>query len=57
MVWLLNVQYIQIESSVYNDVFRNLLGYGKRDIPSFMFAMNAIDSYEALMCKTYFTFR
>jgi len=41
----------------YNDVFRNLLGYGRRDSASSMFAINAINTYEAPMCKAYLTFR
>ena len=41
----------------YNNVFRNLLGYGRSDSASSMFEINAIDIYEARMCKTYFTFR
>ena len=41
----------------YNNVFRNLLGYGRRDSASSMFAINAIDTYEARMRKAYFTFR
>ena len=41
----------------YNNVFRNLLDYGSRDSASSMFAINAIDTYEARMRKAYFTFR
>ena len=37
-------------------MFSNLLGYGRRDSASSMFAINEIDTYEALMRKTYFTF-
>ena len=41
----------------YNNVFRNLLGYGRRDSASSMFAINAIDTYEARMRKAYFIIR
>ena len=41
---------------VYKNVFRNILGYGRRDSASSMFAINAIDTYEARTCKAYFTF-
>ena len=41
----------------YNNVFRNLLGYGRRDSASSMFAINAIYTYEARMRKAYFIFR
>ena len=41
----------------YNNVFRNLLDYGSRDSASSMFAINAIDTYEARIRKGYFTFR
>ena len=41
----------------YNNVFRKLLGYGRRDSASSMFVMNTIDTYAAWMRKAYFTFR
>jgi hypothetical protein len=41
----------------YNNVFRNLLGYGMRDNASLMFAIKTIDIYETRMRKVHFTFR
>jgi len=39
---------------VYNNEFRNLLGYDRR---CSMFAINTIDTYEARMREAYLTFR
>ena len=33
----------------YNNVFRNLLGYGRRDSTRSIFAINTIDTYEVQM--------
>ena len=33
----------------YNNVFRNLLGYGRRDSTRSIFAINTIDTYEVHM--------
>ena len=41
----------------FNNVFRNLLGYSRRDSASAMFLSHNLDSFEALMRKRIFKFR
>jgi len=41
----------------FDNVFRNLLGYGRLDSTSSKFAINVTATYEARIRKTYFIFR
>jgi hypothetical protein len=52
-----SIQSISKFRVAYNNVFRKLLGYGRRDSASSMFVMNTIDTYAAWMRKACFTFR
>ncbi len=40
----------------YNNIYRQILGYGRRDSASSMFVTNRIDTFEARMRKAYFRF-
>jgi hypothetical protein len=40
----------------YNNIYRQILGYGRRDSASNMFVTNRIDTFEARMRKAYFRF-
>ncbi len=42
---------------VYNNVYRKVLGYRRRDSASTMFVVNNIDTFEAKMRKTCFKFK
>ena len=50
-----NVMYHKIRVA-YNNVFRRLLGYSKRDSASHMFVSNHIDNFETLYRKNVYNF-